>query len=75
MAIAVNYKEKIVEEINQLPQKRLEEVIDFIKFLREKETHDKINREEKIQDNVIFGTHHLGKIMGKLTREEIYDYL
>ena len=60
-------------DVHDLPEEDVKLIQDFVEFLREKEKTREVKKEEW-EDEVTFNAHP-SDVIGKLTREEIYDHL
>ena len=62
-------------DVGGLAWEKVQLVKEFVEFLRARaQEHIQEMQEEGEQEDIVFTTHPSG-VKGKLTREEIYDYL
>jgi hypothetical protein len=61
-------------DVGDLPEEEAELVREFVQFLRERMERKKEAGKRATDEGITFGSWPLG-VKGKLTREEIYDYL
>lgn len=57
-----------------LSEEQVQLIKEFVEFLRSRAQEMDRPEEESMDENIIFATHP-SDVKGKLTREEIYDYL
>jgi hypothetical protein len=63
-----------VIDVRDLPEEEAELVREFVQFLRERAKRKNEARKRTTDEKIAFASWPLG-VKGKLTREEIYDYL
>lgn len=68
----------MIEEIDvrDLPEEQVKLIHEFVKFLKRQVSKQKLSKTavKETAQNVVFATHQ-SNVIGRLTSEEIYDYL
>jgi hypothetical protein len=61
-------------DVHDLTEEQVRVIHELVKLLKGKKLQDKLPKEETKGEEIIFASWALG-VKGRLTREEIYDYL